>query len=97
MFFSPWISQPGETLIPALVKLSSWFKELSEQDRQNLEATIQLGTGHAAYSFLAILDGLVAIEPSGQKGKLELFYEKAETRMLLNDPGSDQLTFLFKE
>ena len=46
---------------------------------------------------LCVLDGLVAIEPAGPKGKIDVLYEKGGTQIRLNDENAEQLSSLFKE
>ena len=90
-------SPPGRPPSSALVKLSQWFKELPEPDQENVRAIVRMTSEANTYNFLAVLDGLIAIEPVGVKGKLELFYHKDHGRVLLNDPSSKDLTARFKD
>lgn len=88
---------PGRKPEPTLAKLSEWFNRLSAEDKASLETALEYATNHAAYSVLAVLDGLMAVEPTGPKGKLLLFYQKDQRRALINDPDSEELTVLFKQ
>ena len=88
---------PGRKPTPSLVKRSEWFNTLSPEDRANVESIAKFAMDHAVYSTLSVLDGLPAIEPVGTKGRLLLFYEKDEERLLMNDPEAEELTVLFKE
>jgi hypothetical protein len=88
---------PGRSPDPGLVVLSEWFTHLPESEQSHVRSALGLAVRQATYNFLLILDGLVAIEPAGEKGRLELFFEKAGERILLNAPDVQELSYLFKE
>jgi len=81
---------------PELVRLSQWFNSLNAQDQQAVARVANLAADQATYNFLLVLDGLVTVEPVGEKGKLELFYDNGKERTQLNDENTDQLSSLFK-
>ncbi|MDQ8727232.1 hypothetical protein [Bradyrhizobium sp. LHD-71] len=82
---------------PELVELSAWFNGLSAKDQDTCARAVDFAARQATYNFLAVLDGLAAIEPEGPKGKIDLLYEKDGASTRLNDEDANQLTFLFKE
>jgi len=82
---------------PSLKMLSEWFLALSKDNQDKVQSIVDMTARHAAYSVLAILDGIAAIEPVGPKGNLELYYDDGTKRTLLNDKHLEELTVLFKE
>jgi hypothetical protein len=86
---------PGRSPSGELISLSRWYNELNSDDREKLAKVVTLAANQATYSFLLILDGLLAIEPSGEKGSLELYYNDGKTRTQLNDQNAN-LSSLFK-
>ena len=88
---------PGRRPPAEIISRSQWFNNLSQSDQQNVRAVLRLAAEQATYSFLGVLDGLVAAEPAGEKGKLVLTYEKDGDVTVINDPQEPPLTVLFKE
>jgi hypothetical protein len=87
---------PGKQPPASLVKVSQWFHNLAPDDRKYLAKAIDLAAHVATHHFLAVLDGIRAIEDVGEKGELELFFHKGQTRVRLNNPEKVELTSLFK-
>jgi hypothetical protein len=87
---------PGRRPDPGLVACSQWFKTLKPEDRDVVAQVIDMAAGQATYNFLLALDGLIALEPPGPKGKLELFFNKGGTSVRLNSESEELLTSLFK-
>jgi len=88
---------PGRRPDPQLVKLSQWFRAQPPDDRAAVAAIVELAANQATYNFLLALDGVLTLEQSGAKGKLELFYVKDRTRTRLNQEDAEHLSFVFKE
>ena len=92
------LQQPsGRRPDPELLRLSQWFQGLSLADRQTVAAVVELAATQTTYNFLLVFDGLLAVEPPGKKGKIELFYRDGKTQTPLNDESIDTLSALFKE
>jgi len=88
---------PGRRPRAEIVSMSQWFNNLSQSDQENVRALLRLAAEQATYSVLGVLDGLIAAEPAGEKGKLVLTYEKDGDVTVINDPQEPPLTVLFKE
>ena len=89
-------SPPGRRPNAELVRLSEWFHTLGPSDRANLTRVADMAADLATYNFLAVLDGVRAIEPVGPKGHLELFHRDGEGLTLLNDEEGEELASLYK-
>ena len=76
--------------------MSSFLKKLNEEDREVFLEALQIAADDAFYCFFLVLDGLLAFEPVGPKGKLDLIYDNGTSRILLNDPDSEPLSAIFK-
>lgn len=88
---------PGRRPDPGLVACSEWFNTLRPKDRDAVAQVVDMAAKQATYNFLLALDGLIALEPRGPKGKLELFFSKGDVRVRLNDQSDEFLSSLFKE
>jgi hypothetical protein len=88
---------PGRHPDPELVRLSEWYHSLAPADRNRLGRVVDLSTKQATYNFLLVLDGLVAVEPAGPKGRLQLSYDEGKTRAQLNNENDIELSSLFKQ
>lgn len=87
---------PGRQPESRILELSAWFVDQGARERQMLAKSLALAAEQATYNVLLVLDGLLAIEPQGDKGKLELFYvDTAGHRTQLNDPSGVALSALF--
>ena len=91
------VRPPGRCPDLDLVTCSEWFNKLKPEDRDIVVRIVDMSAAQATYNFLLALDGLIALEPAGPKGKLELFYNNGKSRVRLNDEGEEQLCVLFKE
>jgi hypothetical protein len=87
---------PGRRPDPNLVASSSWFKQLKQEDRDEVVRLIEMASVQATYNFLLVLDGLISLEPPGPKGRLELFFSDGKVRNHLNNIMGEQLSSLFK-
>lgn len=88
---------PGRRPGPDLAELSWWFRGLGPDDRAAVSRVASLASDQATYNFLLVLDGLLAVEPAGEKGSLGLYYEKDDVRVQLNAEDDKQLSFLFRD
>ena len=86
---------PGREASQALLQLSSWFKELSEVDQQNVRQIIQMAIGDAIFGMLCMFDGVRAIHKAGEEGGLELRYVDRGDITVLNAPSGDMLHDIF--
>lgn len=91
------IKPPGRRPSAEILTLSSWFQRLPADDRENVEKVLTIAVRQSVHNFLAVLDGITAIEPIGPKGQLELYYVKDDSRILLNDDNAEELTSLFRD
>lgn len=48
---------PGRAPAPELVRLSAWYKSLSEADRANVLKVARMGADYAVFGLLVALDG----------------------------------------
>ena len=87
---------PGRRPDAQLVALSDWYLGLSSLDRANVAKAVGMAADQATYNFLSALDGLLAIEPMGPKGRLELFHRNGNEATLLNSDDEEELTILYK-
>lgn len=81
-------SPPGRRPEEALVELSTWYRQLSSEDKEGLHQALRRAADFAVFGVLAILDGVRVVEAYGTKGEFELYYVKGSDRVLLNDPNS---------
>jgi hypothetical protein len=65
--------------------LSEWYLSLDEANRKMVELAVKRSVHSAVFQWLAVLDGVTAIEDCMDKGELRLFFEKKGKRILLND------------
>jgi len=52
----------GRTPNPRLIALSDWYKALEASDARRVEEVIQLSVDLAVFGFLAVLDGVRAVD-----------------------------------
>jgi hypothetical protein len=79
------------------VELSKWFTNLRQPDQEMVQQAVWLCAGHVLLSVLSVIDGAQAIESGPDKGHLELFYVKGDSRLLLNDRKKEPLNDKFRE
>jgi hypothetical protein len=87
---------PGRRPSANSVELSDWFTCLDDSARDRIKQVASLAARQATYSFLLVLDDLLTIESSDQKGRIEIFYRKDGLQTWLNSPNSEPLTSIFK-
>ncbi len=79
------------------VRMSNWYNSLPDSDKDYISKVIHEAVESSVFHFLCILDGVSAIEPAGDKGKLELFFVKNGQKTLINDFEEEFLHDLFFE
>ena len=79
-----------------IASIRTWYQGMEPQQRQLLVELVRDTAEQATYNLLLVLDGLLTIEPPGEKGALELYFVKGRERVLLNPSDGEQLTSLFK-
>jgi hypothetical protein len=77
------------------VRLSRWYQQLTNSDREMLHESLKKSAQLAVFSFLCVLDGVSVIESTPEKGDLELYFVKGDKRTLLNDPKHEELHNLY--
>lgn len=82
---------PGRRPREQDLKLSDWYRNLSESDRVLVDASMREAAELAIFSLLCVLDGVSAIEDGHDKGDLILHYLKDGEKLLLNDPQAEFL------
>lgn len=78
------IKPAGRKPRPEIVEMSNWFNALPDSDKKFVERVIKYSADLSVFSFLAVLDGVAAIESGSDKGELELYYIKNGERVRLN-------------
>jgi hypothetical protein len=82
---------PGRRPHAALVKLSSWFNQLSSEDQACVAQVARESAEAALFGVFCVLDGVRVIEDTPDKGDLELYFIKNGNRTLINDPRQEPL------
>jgi hypothetical protein len=82
---------PGKSPEKKRVELSEWYHTLDDTSKQMVKNIINESVETSVFSFLCVLDGVRAIEKNEDKGKLDLYYEKDETLVLLNNQNEEYL------
>lgn len=88
---------PGRNPDPALRSISKWFNNLPPDDRNMVKNTVDLAMNQAVYNVLLVIDGLLAVSPTGREVRFELLSKEGSDCKMLNDPAEDLLSHLFKE
>lgn len=81
----------GRSPSPDLIVLSEWYNKLDSKDKDIVMTIVKKAVEITTFSFLCVLDGVRAIEGQGEKGRLNLYYEKDDKNVLLNNPNDDYL------
>ena len=84
------IKPAGRAPAKKLLLLSEWYNNLNDTDKNIVKEVIKEAVEMSTFSLLCVLDGVSAIE-NDNKGLLKLYYEKGNTRILLNDPNKEYL------
>jgi hypothetical protein len=88
-------SPPGRKPKERLLRMSGWYNRLSASDQAALGEVLREAAEMAVFEFFCVLDGVSAIEDTGSKGELELYFEKDGQTVQLNDPRKEELHNLF--
>lgn len=78
-----------------LKALASWYKSLSDENRERVIEVVDQSAESAVFGFFVVLDGARVIEKPEDRGKLALWYEKDGRDTLLNYPKGESLHDLF--
>jgi hypothetical protein len=82
---------PGRSPSAELVQLSQWYTALSEEDQSMVARAMQDAVRASVFGFFCVLDGVRAIEDGSDKGSLELWHVKNDSRTRVNDPNRNPL------
>jgi hypothetical protein len=75
-----------------LVTLSAWFKQLCDEDQENLRRVAKMAAHAAVFGMLCVLDGVKAIEDRPIKGVLDLrYHHSCEEDISLTDESGPML------
>jgi hypothetical protein len=77
---------PGRRPRERLKRLSNWFNTLPAEHRQNVQEIIQQSVHAAVFNTLCVLDGVVAVESTSEKGELRLTFTKSGESVTLSGP-----------
>lgn len=76
---------PGRSVSESERNRSTWFNELSDDQRNMIENIINDAVDEALFGMFCVLDGTRAIESNCSKNKLVLMY-KGQEEKILNNP-----------
>lgn len=82
---------PGRRPDPERLAASTWYHDLSEEDRAMLHSLVREACHNTAFGLLAVLDGARTLEEFGEKGSFRLTFVKGESESELNPPGGEPL------
>ncbi len=87
---------PGRKPRQRHVAQSQWFNQLSTDDKNNVKEVVQEAVDEAIFGFLAVLDGVRAVEDSSEhNGEFKLMYGREDGEDRLNDPDKEYLHDIF--
>lgn len=78
-------SPPGRRPANDIVEMSKFYNNLEEGDKETIEKIIQYVASGAAFGALCVLDGVKAVEASGEKGEISLIYNKNGQSININE------------
>ena len=82
---------PGRSPSADLVQLSQWYTALSDEDQSMVARAMKDAVRASVFGFFCVLDGVRSIEDGSDKGSLELWHVKNESRTRINDPARNLL------
>ena len=85
---------PGRRPKQEIIEMSEWYNSLDMDQRRMVASVIKQAADSAVFGFLCVLDGVLAVENSPQKGRFELRYVK-DGVALLNPPEGEMLHDIF--
>jgi hypothetical protein len=71
---------PGRKPRKDLVELSTWFNQLTDEDREQVAGAVRLAAYQATFGMMAVLDGVRVIDDRQTE-----FYLRTDTGILLNE------------
>lgn len=86
---------PGRRPSEEVKSLSQWYLNLDDVGKDMARQLVAHSVDSAVFGFLAVIDGVRAIESGEDKGQLELYYLKG-TPVRLNEPREMSLHQLYK-
>ena len=91
------LSRPsGRKPYKKLKELSAWFNGLPESDKKNTLEIIRLSVHASILNMLSVVDGVIAIESTPDKGEIKLSFVKDGKPTPLNDSNADQLHDIYQ-
>jgi|HubBroStandDraft_6_1064221.scaffolds.fasta_scaffold281041_2 hypothetical protein len=82
---------PGRGPRQELVELRDWYKGLAEHDHSHVRQVAALAAHAALHRVLSVLDGVVAVEDTPDKGAFQLIFRKGPEERVLNPPDGEFL------
>jgi len=79
------LNPSGKSPAESLVALSRWYNNLNDSDKGMVLSVIREAVDTSVFGFLCVIDGVRAIENGNDKGRLSLYYENKQGKILLND------------
>lgn len=87
---------PGRKSRTEVESIGEWLRRLPEEDKEMVKRIAALAANRTLYNVLLVMDGLLAIESLGAKGRIEVLYRTPDGVRHLNDPKQLELTSVFK-
>lgn len=92
-----FLNPPGRKPAEALVRLSSWFKSLSEGDQEMVASAMRESADATLFGVLCVIDGVRVIEDGPEKSEFELSASRRGIRSVISPSASDLHDFLGDE
>ena len=86
---------PGRQPASDLLSMSAWFRQLYDKQKQTVKEIVRLSVEDAIFIFLSILDGVISVENSKEKGSFELRFKKGDIEEVIS-PSKNFLYELFR-
>lgn len=86
---------PGRRPSLDSIAVSEWYGHLDRGSKKFVEIAIKNAVDAAIFNFLCVIDGVISIEDSADKGKLQLF-SIGRDLTLLNDASKRMLHDIYK-
>ncbi|PSL42844.1 hypothetical protein CLV51_11060 [Chitinophaga niastensis] len=85
------LDPPGRSPAKDTIEESNWFNNLDSANQEFVTRIIRRSVEAGVFTFLCLLDGVMAIENGPNKGVLKLIYEKDGQKTILSDQTGDFL------
>lgn len=86
---------PGRKPSQQLARISEWFNALSADDRAMVIAAMREAADLTLFNLLCVLDGVVAVEPAGEKSEFRLLATRHGKQTQIS-PNAEQLHDLLR-